>query len=198
MFCVEINKHSGKAGVYELYDSINKIIILDTLYQDDFDYFALLRPTARPQVVSSSSGRLYPPYPSRHWVVYLWNINFIQYTDQTAWLILFEDDDNPSTYWYYTRPTPMAPRSAATIPFFQCTLLRFRTTRQATFLFATNDTLLEYEWAAMYPVVIRTRDQLQELCYLSVPRQVGAKIWNFYWLLILLSTICLHVVWRQE
>lgn len=48
--------HSGEAGVYESYDS-NQVVILDALYQADFDYFALLLPGTIPHILSSTLGR---------------------------------------------------------------------------------------------------------------------------------------------
>ncbi|CAM6006362.1 unnamed protein product [Sphagnum balticum] len=91
--------------------------------------------------------------------------------------------DDTECYWLYNNNAPINRTTSWTIEEedvrntyllgFDKTNTRL-TPRLATFVFAGNDTLLEYDWSAMYPVVIRTRDALQELCYLSVPREVDA------------------------
>jgi hypothetical protein len=46
--------------------------------------------------------------------------------------------------------------------------------RLATYLFVNDDSLLAYKLSAMYAVSVTTRDALTELCYVSVPWQVGS------------------------
>ncbi|CAM6006361.1 unnamed protein product [Sphagnum balticum] len=54
-----------------------------------------------------------------------------------------------------------------------------RALRNVTYLFTNNDTLLDNEWTAMYPVTVDTTDGLQQLCYLSVPREVGRVVLRY-------------------
>lgn len=79
------------------------------------------------------------------------DVNFMNWSeDGQRAVVWFNHDDGPATFWLYDR-----------------------TARKATFLFNSRDNLKNLPLVPMRPVVIKSRDGLDLVSYLSVPR--GAK-----------------------
>ena len=66
--------------------------------------------------------------------------------DDSKWLIGYMHDDKPISYYLYDR-----------------------TTKKAEFLFTNKPDLEKYQLASMKPVVIKSRDGLDMVCYLTLP-----------------------------
>ncbi len=66
--------------------------------------------------------------------------------DDSVWIVGYRSDDTPMSYYRFDRKN-----------------------QSLTFLFKSKDNLAEYELSKMHPVVIKTRDDLEMMCYLTIP-----------------------------
>jgi len=73
--------------------------------------------------------------------------------DDRLWIVVTPDDDGPARYWLYNRPAA-----------------------EAEMLFAHQPALEDVPLSPMHPVVIRARDGLELVSYLTLPPNVGATI----------------------
>ena len=83
------------------------------------------------------------------------DINVVSRTlDDKAWIVAFLMDDGPVRYYHYDRPT-----------------------QKARFLFTHNKALEGLKLAKMQPRVIKSRDGLDLVCYLTLPpgQEIGGK-----------------------
>lgn len=76
-------------------------------------------------------------------------------TDDKLWLVAYDSDKQPGDYYLYDRNK-----------------------RQAKFLFSSREDLKKYELAALHPVIIKARDGLNLVSYLTLPAEikVGGKL----------------------
>lgn len=66
--------------------------------------------------------------------------------DDSVWIVGYRSDVSPMSYYRFNRKN-----------------------QELTFLFQSKDDLAEYELSTMHPVVIKTRDDLEMMCYLTIP-----------------------------
>ena len=76
--------------------------------------------------------------------------------EDTKWLIVFEYDDKPTQYYLYDRIN-----------------------KKAEYLFNNKDKLNNYNLAKMHPVVIKSRDGLDLVSYISVPNSIKKSQSNY-------------------
>ncbi|WP_236870408.1 S9 family peptidase [Candidatus Bandiella numerosa] len=69
--------------------------------------------------------------------------------EDNKWLVVFDYDDKPIQYYLYDR-----------------------TNKKATYLFSNNDELSNYSLTKMHPIVIKTRDELDLVSYISIPNDI--------------------------
>src|SRR5205814_311645 len=69
-----------------------------------------------------------------------------------TWVVAYTSDVKPGTYYLYDRPT-----------------------KKLTFLFESRPALAKYTLAPMKPVVIKSRDGLELVLYLTLPPGAGPK-----------------------
>jgi dipeptidyl aminopeptidase/acylaminoacyl peptidase len=69
--------------------------------------------------------------------------------EDNKWLVVFDYDDKPIQYYLYDR-----------------------TNKKATYLFSNNDELSNYSLTKMHPIVIKTRDGLDLVSYISIPNDI--------------------------
>jgi dipeptidyl aminopeptidase/acylaminoacyl peptidase len=75
------------------------------------------------------------------------DINVVGRTlDDKQWVVVFLQDDGPVRYYHYDRPT-----------------------KQARFLFTNRKALEGWKLSMMHPRVVKSRDNLDLVCYLSLP-----------------------------
>jgi dipeptidyl aminopeptidase/acylaminoacyl peptidase len=75
------------------------------------------------------------------------DINVVGRTlDDKQWVVVFLQDDGPVRYYHYDRPT-----------------------KQARFLFTNRKALEGWKLSKMHPRVVKSRDNLDLVCYLSLP-----------------------------
>ncbi len=77
--------------------------------------------------------------------------------DDSKWIVVYMQDDGPYKYYLYDRST-----------------------KEAKFLFVSNAKQEDYVFAKMHPVTIPTRDGLELVSYLTLPRWLdkGAQVFN--------------------
>jgi dipeptidyl aminopeptidase/acylaminoacyl peptidase len=81
-----------------------------------------------------------------HWLAE-GDINVVGRTlDDKQWIVMFLQDNGPVRYYHYDRPT-----------------------KQARFLFTNRKALEGWKLAKMHPRVVKSRDVLDLVCYLSLP-----------------------------
>lgn len=81
------------------------------------------------------------------------DLNIVSRTmDDKKWIVAYDSDVKPGEYYIYDRDT-----------------------KKVSFLFSSRDELLKYKLSSMHPVVIKARDGLDLVSYLTLPHDVKVE-----------------------